>query len=67
MSLHPDLIAILVCPACKNTLQSAERELFCGPCAKAYPVLAGIPRLTVDEAVPFEPATLSVRDHAIAG
>ncbi len=61
----PELLAIIVCPACHGELVLAdggepgqsgqseklsESELVCQGCGLAYPVRDGIPVLLVDEA-----------------
>ena len=48
--LDPDLLAIIVCPACRADLAVVEDELVCQGCGLAYPVRDGIPVLLVDEA-----------------
>jgi uncharacterized protein YbaR (Trm112 family) len=52
----PELLAIIVCPACHGELALAEKsgppELVCQGCGLAYPVRDGIPVLLVDEARP---------------
>ena len=57
--IAPELLAIIVCPACHGELalteggrpgQPAQPELVCQGCALAYPVREGIPVLLVDEA-----------------
>ena len=52
--VSPELLAIIVCPACHGdlTLTDAppEQELVCQGCGLAYPVRDGIPVLLVDEA-----------------
>lgn len=50
----PELLAIIVCPACHGELALAEadQELVCQGCGLAYPVRDGIPVLLVDEARP---------------
>lgn len=56
--ISPELLAIIVCPACKGELTltpaqggaGADTELVCGGCGLAYPVRDGIPVLLVDEA-----------------
>ena len=50
--ISPELLAIIVCPACKGELVLADggAELTCAACALAYPVRDGIPVLLVDEA-----------------
>lgn len=54
--LAPELLAIVVCPACHGELtvtpRGADVELVCGGCGLAYPVRDGIPVLLVDEARP---------------
>ena len=49
----PELLAIIVCPACHGELALTEGdspELMCQGCGLAYPVRDGIPVLLVDEA-----------------
>jgi|GraSoiStandDraft_1057264.scaffolds.fasta_scaffold574547_2 uncharacterized protein len=55
----PELLAIIVCPACHGDLaltpdeptgSTAQVELVCQGCGLAYPVRDGIPVLLVDEA-----------------
>lgn len=52
--ISPELLAIIVCPACHGELAvtpaAAGTELVCGGCGLAYPVRDGIPVLLVDEA-----------------
>ena len=50
--LLPELLAILVCPACKRELDyhNEEERLQCHACGLAYPVRDGIPVLLVDQA-----------------
>lgn len=57
--LAPELLAIIVCPACHGELvlvdageSAAQPELVCQACGLAYPVRDGIPVLLVDEARP---------------
>jgi uncharacterized protein YbaR (Trm112 family) len=52
MTLSPNLLAILACPACKGTLQyEPERPaLVCNQCRLRYPVRDDIPIMLVDEA-----------------
>lgn len=53
-AISPELLAIIVCPACRSDLTltpAAEAsELVCSGCGLAYPVRDGIPVLLVDEA-----------------
>jgi len=52
MALSPDLLAILVCPACKKDLvyDAAAATLTCQNCRLRYKVVDDIPVMLVDEA-----------------
>jgi hypothetical protein len=55
MKLDPQLLEIIVCPACHGDLEPVSDpthgdELVCGGCGNAYPVRDDIPVLLVDEA-----------------
>ncbi|MFC6154469.1 Trm112 family protein [Nocardioides yefusunii] len=52
MNIAPELLEIIVCPACHAKLEAdaAALELVCTGCAYAYPVRDDIPVLLVDEA-----------------
>ncbi|GAC1384712.1 MAG: Trm112 family protein [Marmoricola sp.] len=54
MNLDPQLLELVVCPACRSTLAVDEQaeELVCtsAACGLAYPVRDDIPVLLVDEA-----------------
>ena len=54
MTLSPQLLAILVCPKCKGTLEYRETEpsLVCNHCHLRYPVRDDIPIMLLDEATP---------------
>ena len=45
MSLDPELLKILACPACRGCLQEGAEgaELICAACGRRYPVREGIP------------------------
>ncbi len=53
-AISPELLAIIVCPACRSELTltpaGEASELVCSGCGLAYPVRDGIPVLLVDEA-----------------
>jgi hypothetical protein len=51
MMIPPELMEILVCPACKGDLREEEPELVCTQCGLRYPVREGIPIMLVEEAV----------------
>lgn len=48
--IDPELLKILVCPACHGELEPRTDELRCVGCGRYYPVTDGIPVLLVDEA-----------------
>jgi len=48
--LDPQLLEIIVCPACRAELELVESELVCQGCGLAYPIRDNIPVLLVDEA-----------------
>jgi uncharacterized protein YbaR (Trm112 family) len=50
--LSPDLLNILVCPACNGELllTDGEQKLLCRSCALAFPIREGIPVMLVDQA-----------------
>ena len=52
MPLSPDLLAILVCPACKGDLEyrSDADMLTCPRCRLRYRVVDDIPNMLIDEA-----------------
>jgi uncharacterized protein len=54
VALDPELLAIIVCPACRADLDLVEAgesaELVCQGCGLAYPIRDDIPVLLVDEA-----------------
>lgn len=55
MTLSPDLLSILVCPACKGDLAYAQTEatLTCNACRLRYRIVDGIPVMLVEEAEKF--------------
>ena len=58
MTIQPQLLAILVCPRCRGTLEYRETEsaLLCHACALRYPIRDDIPIMLVDEATPLNGA-----------
>jgi uncharacterized protein YbaR (Trm112 family) len=54
VELDPQLLEIIVCPACRSDLDLVQTEgaaeLVCQGCGLAYPVRDDIPVLLVDEA-----------------
>ncbi len=55
MALSPDLLSILVCPACKGDLayDAQANTLTCAACRLRYRVVDDIPVMLVDEAEKF--------------
>jgi uncharacterized protein len=55
MPLSPELLNILVCPACKGDLvyEEALQRLSCGACRLRYRVVDDIPVMLVEEAEKF--------------
>jgi uncharacterized protein YbaR (Trm112 family) len=54
MSIDPQLMEMLACPACRGEI-GPDREtdgLECRRCGRVYPVRDGIPVMLVDEASP---------------
>lgn len=54
MTVPPELLEILVCPACRGrlVLTSSGQGLHCAACRVTYPVRDGIPVLITEDAVP---------------
>jgi hypothetical protein len=55
MSLSPELLSILVCPACKGDLVYDEGagQLTCNACRLRYRIVDDIPVMLVEEAEKF--------------
>ena len=55
MALSPELLAILVCPACKGDLlyDASASTLTCNACRLRYQVVDDIPVMLVEEAEKF--------------
>jgi uncharacterized protein YbaR (Trm112 family) len=55
MALSPDLLSILVCPACKGDLEydATAATLTCNACRLRYRVEDDIPVMLIDEAETF--------------
>jgi uncharacterized protein len=50
--LPPDLLEILVCPACRGKLNYSDpkQTLACESCRRVYPIRDGLPILLIDQA-----------------
>jgi len=55
MALNPELLKILACPQCKETVEltAAGDRLVCRRCRLFYEIKDDIPIMLVDEAKPF--------------
>jgi len=55
MALSPDLLEILICPACKAKveLNSDSTGLKCAGCSRVYPVRDDIPVMLIEEGIPL--------------
>lgn len=47
--ISPELLEILVCPACKTKVVLEEDLLVCNGCGRRYPVREGIPIMLIEE------------------
>ncbi len=52
MSLKPELLDILACPKCKQSVELDEdrKSIHCSNCYLRFPVRDGIPVMLIDEA-----------------
>ena len=51
MSVDPELLEILVCPACRGELREPGPEAIdCDRCGRRYPIRDGIPVMLPEEA-----------------
>lgn len=52
MAISQELLEILVCPACKATVELVDegRGLKCVQCKRVYPIRDDIPVMLIDEA-----------------
>ncbi len=59
MAIHPELLEILACPACKTPVELVEDgiALKCGKCYRVYPIRDDIPIMLIDEAKIEPPET----------
>ena len=56
MPLHPDLLAILACPQCKEkVIEDKKRKvLLCPVCKLQYEIQGGIPVMLLENAKPID-------------
>ena len=57
MPVHPKLLEVLICPACRGDVEPTDNEtgLRCSGCGRVYPIRDGIPVMLIDQASPPEP------------
>jgi uncharacterized protein len=48
--LSPELLKILACPMCKQSVQLCDEFIVCTACKKKYPVKDDIPIMLIEEA-----------------
>ncbi|MGC8812516.1 MAG: Trm112 family protein [Candidatus Aenigmatarchaeota archaeon] len=61
--LPKELIEILACPKCKESLEEREMFLICNKCNLAFPILEDVPDLLTEDAWPLEKAKLNNFKH----
>ena len=49
------LLALLVCPACREPVKPQEGLLRCPGCGRGFPVRNGVPVMLLDQAIPPGP------------
>jgi LSD1 subclass zinc finger protein len=54
LAISPELLALLVCPACKKPVEltADSQGLRCSACHLVYPIRDGFPVMIKDEAAP---------------
>jgi uncharacterized protein YbaR (Trm112 family) len=55
MALDKELLEILACPKCKDSIRLSEKDdgLVCDRCRLAFPIRDGIPVMLIEEAESF--------------
>jgi len=48
--IDKDLLDILACPKCKNSVRYEDNKIICDNCRKYYPVKDDIPIMLIEEA-----------------
>ena len=48
--IHPELLELLACPACRVGVTQEGDRLVCGDCGRRYPIDDGIPVMLLEEA-----------------
>jgi uncharacterized protein len=63
LRFDPAAVAQLACPACRGNLRANPANLVCGSCARAYPILDGIPVLIAERAQDAAPEQSRAKDE----
>jgi uncharacterized protein YbaR (Trm112 family) len=50
---RPVWVDVLVCPECRGVLREVGEGLVCERDGRLYPVVDGVPHMTLEEAVPW--------------
>jgi hypothetical protein len=53
--ISPELLNILICPACGSAVRETNEAIVCTACRNQYPIENGIPVLIVDRAKKAKP------------
>jgi uncharacterized protein YbaR (Trm112 family) len=53
--ISPDLLNIMICPACGSAVREVNDSIVCTECRNQYPIENGIPVLLVDRAKKAKP------------
>lgn len=48
--ISKELLEILACPLCKESVRQEEEKLICVKCGRRYPIKDGIPIMLIEEA-----------------
>jgi uncharacterized protein YbaR (Trm112 family) len=48
--IDKELLKILACPLCKESVAEQDGKIVCSKCRRRYPIKDGIPVMLVDEA-----------------
>ena len=51
--MDKELLEILACPKCKESIEYKDDKLICRKCNKYYPIRDGIPVMLIDKAIDY--------------
>jgi len=49
LPISKELLNILACPVCKQSLELRGRKLICQKCGREFPIMDGIPNMLPEE------------------